>query len=74
MGLIDEFSIYSRALSSKRDRGRIYAAGSAGKCKPPTVIATLPRNGEARVQTNTVISATFSHAYTLPASLPTPSF
>jgi hypothetical protein len=44
-GLIDEASIYNRALSSN-EIAAIYAAGSAGKCFTPTppTITTQPTN------------------------------
>ena len=41
-GLLDEVSIYDRALSSN-EVAAIYAAGSAGKCKP-LAITTQPRS------------------------------
>ena len=58
-GLIDEVAIYNRALTSTEVTA-IYTAGSSGKCRPPAVVATNPRNGMARVPTNAVITATFS--------------
>jgi len=36
-GLIDELTIYSRALNSNEIAG-VYLAGSAGKCPPPTCV------------------------------------
>ena len=49
-GLIDEVSIYSRALSSN-EIAAIYSAGSAGKCftATPPVIITQPTNQMASV-------------------------
>jgi len=37
-GLLDELSMYNRALSSN-EVAAIYAAGSAGKCHGPTIIS-----------------------------------
>jgi hypothetical protein len=44
-GLLDEISIYNRALASN-EVAAIYSAGSSGKCKgsvPPTIL-TQPAN------------------------------
>lgn len=43
-GLIDELSIFSRALSAMELQG-IYSAGSAGKCAPPDCSPNLLVNG-----------------------------
>ena len=43
-GQIDEFSVYSRALTSN-EIAAIHAAGSAGKALPPTLAASLVSNG-----------------------------
>jgi hypothetical protein len=40
-GLIDEVSLYNRALSSN-EVAAIYAAGTAGKCKPPPALHITP--------------------------------
>jgi hypothetical protein len=42
-GLIDEVSIYNRALSAEEIQ-TIYIAGSGGKCPSPVVIITQPTN------------------------------
>jgi hypothetical protein len=41
-GLLDEVSLYNRALPPS-DIAAIYAAGSSGKCKPPSIISQ-PQN------------------------------
>lgn len=48
-GLLDEVSIYNRALSTEEIQ-TIYNAGSAGKCTPPTApfIVTQPTNQAVR--------------------------
>lgn len=45
-GLIDEVSIYNRALSEREIRA-IFAAGSAGKCPSPPAISQQPLNQNA---------------------------
>jgi hypothetical protein len=66
-GLIDEVSIYSRALSAG-EIAAIYAAGAAGKCKPspPPAIFTQPTNETARggATANFIIAATGSQPLT----------
>jgi len=56
-GMIDEVSIYSRALSASEVQA-IYNAGSAGKCQEPPVILTQPVSQKVTVGLN----ATFSVA------------
>jgi hypothetical protein len=47
-GLIDEVSVYNRALSAGEIAG-IFAAGSAGKCVPPPTITSQPQSQSATV-------------------------
>ena len=66
-GLIDEVSVYNRALTSNEIAG-IYAAGSAGKCVlgvPPAIVAQ-PQNSTNAVGTTATFSVTASG--TLPLS------
>ncbi len=60
-GLIDEFSIYSRGLSTN-EISAIYAAGSAGKCPvgpaSPPVIITQPINQSVLAGSNVEFSVT----------------
>ncbi len=60
-GLLDEVSIYNRALAPN-EIASIYNAGSTGKCKPSwvTVTATSPASGASNVPTNAAVSVTFS--------------
>jgi hypothetical protein len=58
-GRLDEITLYDRALDPF-EIAAIHAAGSIGKCKPPSVAVTVPRNGENQVATQTILSATFS--------------
>jgi RHS repeat-associated protein len=58
-GLIDEASLYNRALSSN-EVAAIHCAGSAGKCIPPPTIITPPANRLAQVGDTVVISAVAS--------------
>jgi hypothetical protein len=49
-GVIDELSVYSRALTASEVQS-IYAAGSAGKCKPTSTLAMSPGAGLAGQKT-----------------------
>jgi len=68
-GLIDEVSLYSRALSSN-EVAAIYAAGSAGKCKGTPIITTaseLPEAalGQAYSQQLSAVGGTPPYSYSL---------
>src|SRR5208283_4090461 len=58
-GILDEVSLYNRALSSN-EIAAIYVAGSAGKCKTPPSITAQPQSQTATVGSN----ATFTVAAT----------
>ena len=56
-GLIDEISVYNRALSDAEIAG-IYGAGSAGKCGLPPSIMTQPQSQVAAVGSNITFTVT----------------
>jgi hypothetical protein len=71
-GLIDELSIYSRALSAE-EINEIVAAGSAGKCKPPSLEDLLERLKalERRVSGLEELLNVHTHSYqTVPGKRP----
>lgn len=57
--LIDEFCVYHRTLLPTEIQA-IYAAGSEGKCQPPSVLSTTPPNATFHFPTNGDIRAVFS--------------
>ena len=67
-GLIDELQLFNRALSQSEIQA-IFAAGSAGQCKPPVLIepAMLPNGipGSSYNQTITALLGTAPYTYTL---------
>lgn len=44
-GVIDELTLYNRALTGPEIEG-IYAAGSAGKCRVSTLLSVIPNTGQ----------------------------
>jgi hypothetical protein len=57
-GLLDEVSIYNRALTSN-EVSSLYAAAAAGKCRP-VVFTSQPKSQTVRVGTDVTLSATAS--------------
>ena len=71
-GLVDELSLYSRALSPVEIAG-IYAAGTAGKCRPDTTSPTLVTNTLTLHWGLNLIANPLDHgANTLPEIFPNP--
>jgi hypothetical protein len=75
-GVIDEVSIYNRALSASEIQA-IYNAGSAGKCMPPQLAIILSGTNVVLTWTNTATGFTLQYTTNLsPATwgtnLPTP--
>ena len=63
-GLVDEVSLYSRALTASEIQ-TIYAAGSGGKCALPPTITTQPANQTVNVGGTASFSVTASGAQPL---------
>ena len=57
VGLIDEVSVYNRALAATEVQA-IYNAGSAGKCLPAPAIQTPPQSQTVQFSTNAKFSVT----------------
>ena len=65
-GLLDEISVYSRALSSN-EIAAIYNAGSAGKCQEPSVFIIITNQPQS--QTN-IVGATVTFQVGVTSSIP----